>query len=137
MKRLNKIVLSVIATSVLAFGHGDVTPQAMDTKGLEKVDPEGIVNPYRGNETAIAIGKSGYNTNCARCHGLGAVSGGIAPDLRNLPAGDDDSDEYFIDTVKTGVVRNGNVYMPPFEEVLSAEAIWAIRTWIETIPADE
>jgi len=137
MKKMNKLVLSILATSVLAFGHGDVTPQAMDTQGLEKVDPEATVNPYRGNKTAIEIGKSGYNSNCARCHGLGAVSGGIAPDLRNLTAGDDDLDEYFIDTVRTGVVRNGNVYMPPFKEVLAAEAIWAIRSWIETIPADE
>ncbi len=137
MKTINKVVLSIITTSIFAFGHGDVTPQAMDTEGLAKVDPEAMVNPYRGNKAAIEIGKSGYNTNCARCHGLGAVSGGIAPDLRNLPAADDESDEYFIDTVKTGVVRNGNVYMPPFKEVLSAEAIWAIRSWIETIPADE
>lgn len=136
MKRINKVVLSIIATSVLAYGHGDVTPQAMDTEGLAKVDPEAFVNPYRGNAKAIEIGKSGYNTNCARCHGLGAISGGIAPDLRNLPAGDDDTDEYFIEKVKDGAVRNGNVYMPPFKDVLSAEAIWAIRTWVETIPAD-
>lgn len=137
MNNISKITLSLLSTCVLALGHGDVTPQSIDTKGLEKVSEDVIVNPYRGNETAIAIGKSGYNTNCARCHGLGAVSGGIAPDLRNLPAADDDSDEYFIDTVKAGAVRNGNVYMPPFKEVLTAEAIWAIRTWIETIPADE
>ncbi len=137
MNNINKLVCILLASATLSFGHGDVTPQAMDTKGLAKADPEAITNPYRGNEIAIKIGKSGYNSNCARCHGLGAVSGGIAPDLRNLPAGDDDSDEYFLDTVKAGAVRNGNVYMPPFKDVLSAEAIWAIRTWIETIPADE
>ena len=34
---------------------------------------------------AIKIGGSAYGQNCARCHGLGAVSGGIAPDLRLLP----------------------------------------------------
>ena len=136
MTKFNSIALALVTCTTLGLSHGDVTPQAMDTEGLAKVDPESTVNPYRGNKTAIEIGKSGYNTNCARCHGLGAVSGGIAPDLRNLPAGDDDSDEYFIDVVKTGVVRNGNVYMPPFEEVLSPEAIWTIRAWIETIPAD-
>lgn len=136
MKRINKVLLSIIATSVLAYGHGDVTPQAMDTEGLAKVDPEAMVNPYRGNTKAIEIGKSGYNTNCARCHGLGAISGGIAPDLRELPAGDDDLDEYFFGKVQEGAVRNGNVYMPPFKDVLSPEAIWAIRTWVETIPAD-
>jgi len=136
MKKMNKLVLSILATSVLAFGHGDVTPQAMDTQGLEKVDPEALVNPYRDNKTAIEIGKSGYNTNCARCHGLGAVSGGIAPDLRYLDPKDDDTDEYFLGKVQEGVVRNGNVYMPPFKDVLSPEAIWSIRAWLETVPAD-
>lgn len=136
MTSISKIACILLATATLSFGHGDVTPQAMDTKGLSKVDPEAVVNPYRGNKTAIEIGKSGYNSNCARCHGLGAVSGGIAPDLRNLPAGDDDTDEYFIGMVQDGAVRNGNVYMPPFKDVLSSEAIWTIRTWIETIPAD-
>jgi mono/diheme cytochrome c family protein len=29
-------------------------------------------------------------------------------------------------------VRNGAVYMPPFEEALSQEAMWAIRAYIET-----
>jgi mono/diheme cytochrome c family protein len=42
-------------------------------------------NPYLGNKEAIRIGDSAFNQNCARCHGLGAVSGGIAPDLRYLP----------------------------------------------------
>lgn len=134
---MKKSLLTLVAACTFAFGHGDVAPQAMDTEGLAKVDPEAYVNPYRGNDKAIEIGKSGYNTNCARCHGLGAVSGGIAPDLRNLPAGDDDTDEYFIGMVQDGAVRNGNVYMPPFKDVLSPEAIWAIRSWIETVPADE
>ena len=136
MNKLSKITCCLLAVTTLSFGHGDVTPQAMDTKGLPKVSDDVIVNPLRANATAIEVGKSGYNTNCARCHGLGAVSGGVAPDLRYLEAGDDDTDEYFFSKVMDGAVRNGNVYMPPFKGVLSNEAVWAIRTWIETIPAD-
>jgi cytochrome c-550 PedF len=137
MKSLKKIALVVLATSTLAFGHGDVTPQSVETKGLEKIAADVIVNPFRGNEVAIEIGKGAYNTNCARCHGLGAVSGGVAPDLRALEAADDDTDEYFVTKVMEGAVRNGNVYMPPFGEVLSPEAIWAIRSWIETLATDD
>ena len=136
MNRITKLTCTLLALTTLSFGHGDVTPQPMDTKGLPHVADDVIVNPLRGNEIAIEIGKSGYNSNCARCHGLGAVSGGIAPDLRYLEAGDDDTDEYMIGKVLEGAVRNGNVYMPPFKGVLSNEAIWAIRSWIETIPAD-
>lgn len=137
MNTLNKITLITAATATLLFGHGDVNPQAVDTKGLQKVAADVVVNPFRGNKDAIEIGKSAYNTNCARCHGLGAVSGGIAPDLRLLDPLDDDSDEYFVTKVKDGVVRNGNVYMPPFNDVLSPEAMWTIRAWLETVPTDD
>lgn len=137
MKTINKITLITVATATLLFGHGDVNPQAVDTKGLEKVAADVVVNPFRGNQDAIEIGKSAYNTNCARCHGLGAVSGGIAPDLRLLEPLDDDSDEFFIGKVKEGVVRNGNVYMPPFKDVLSPEAMWSIRAWLETVPTND
>ena len=136
MNIVKNVLIGLSISITLSFSHGDVVPQSVDTKGLKKVGQNLIVNPYRDNKLAIEIGKSGYNTNCARCHGLGAISGGIAPDLRELTANDDDLDEYFIGIVKSGVVRNGNVYMPPFKKILSSEAIWSIRTWIQTIPAD-
>src|SRR4051794_19956064 len=68
-----------------AFAHGDVTPQAVDTTGLPTLG-EGWrdENPFRSNDAAVRIGTSAYNQNCARCHGLEAISGGIAPDLRKL-----------------------------------------------------
>lgn len=118
---------------VPAFAHGDVTPQAVDTSGLEPLGKEWKEsNPYRGNERAIEIGKSAFNQNCARCHGLGAISGGIAPDLRYLPLGDE-GDEVFLPRIRKGSVRDGRVYMPPFEGTLSQEAMWAIRAWLETV----
>ncbi len=137
MKTINKLALVLLASATLAFGHGDVNPQPVQTKGLPHVADDVIVNPFRGNEKAIEIGKGAYNTNCARCHGLGAVSGGVAPDLRALEAGDDDTDEYFVNKVLEGAVRNGNVYMPPFKGILSNEAIWTIRAWVETLPNDD
>lgn len=85
-------------------------------------------NPYRGNRQAIEIGASAFGQNCARCHGLDAVSGGIAPDLRELGP---EYDEYFIAKVRSGVQRNGMTYMPAFENVLSQEAMWAIRSYID------
>ena len=58
-------------------------------------------------------------------------SGGIAPDLRQLVPVDDDG--YFIGRVMSGSIRNGVTYMPPFEGVLSQEAIWSIRSWLDTV----
>ena len=141
MKALNLICLIAILIPVLtvqnSFGHGDVTPQAVDTEGLEPIGEEFVLeNPYRleGGEMyqlAIEIGASGYNQNCARCHGLEAISGGIAPDLRMLEDGEY-GDEWFMERVRNGYSQNGAYKMPPFENLLSQEAMWAIRSYTET-----
>jgi len=124
-------VLALGAT--LAFGHGDVTPQAVDTKGLKPLGDKWVeVNPYRGDKRAVQIGSSAYNQNCARCHGLEAVSGGIAPDLRYLPEGKE-GDEIYIVRVRQGAVRDGRVYMPKYEGILSQEALWTIRAYLDTV----
>ncbi|WP_018411044.1 cytochrome c-550 PedF [Methyloversatilis thermotolerans] len=132
----SSMVCGVAAFGALAAAgvgaHGDVVPQAVDVSTLKPLGSEWRhENPYRGDKEAIRIGSSAYNQNCARCHGLEVVSGGIAPDLRLLPI-DAETDDYFINTVRRGRVRNGAVYMPPFEQVLPQEAIWAIRAYIET-----
>jgi len=144
--RMGALLCSLGAAGLAAWAHGDVTPQPIDTTGLPNLG-EGwrTENPFSGNELAIKIGTSGFNQNCARCHGLEAISGGIAPDLRRLdndcvgmPDADQrkackaDMDEYFITTVRHGRTRNGAVYMPPFEGVLSQEALWTIKAYLET-----
>lgn len=112
--------------------HGDVTPQAVDVSSLKPLgDTWADENPYRGNAEAIRIGTSAYNQNCARCHGLEAISGGIAPDLRKLEI-DKETDQYYMQSVRRGKVRNGAVYMPPFEGILQQEAMWAIRAYLDT-----
>ena len=131
---------AIAATAVIAaqvFAHGDVTPQPVNTDGLEAIDGWVEENPYRGNELAIEIGSSAYNQNCARCHGLDVISGGMTPDLRKLNdefewADTAESDSWFIQRVRHGAVIQGRVYMPPFEETLSQEAMWAIRAFIDT-----
>ncbi|MBN8440637.1 MAG: cytochrome c-550 PedF [Thauera sp.] len=127
---------AALGSTGLAQAHGDVTPQAVDTSALKGIGNGWLEkNPYRKNGEAVRIGDSAFNQNCARCHGIGAVSGGIAPDLRMLPAGDE-GDEFFIQRIRNGVTRNGAVYMPPFEGTLNQEAMWAIRAWLETVRVD-
>lgn len=137
MKRFLPLALIASAGVTLlsplpALAHGDVTPQAVDVHTLPKLGEElRGVNPYRNNQEAIRVGTSAFNQNCARCHGLEAISGGIAPDLRKLDI-EPDTDVYFIESVRLGKVRNGAVYMPPFKDILPQEAIWAIKAYLET-----
>ena len=138
--------LALALAATLAQAHGDVTPQAVDTHELPSLgEAWRAENPFRANDKAIKIGTSAYNQNCARCHGLEAISGGIAPDLRKL---DNDCvslkdaakkaacvkeiDEYFLASVRRGKTRNGAVYMPPFEGILNQEAVWSIKAYLET-----
>lgn len=132
----------------VVMGHGNVTPQAVDTHTLPQLGSNWLKeNPYgtgSAQQEAIRVGSSGFNQNCARCHGLEAISGGIAPDLRKLDAECFDMQaeardncikefqSYFINTVRGGRARDGRVYMPPFEGILSQEALWAIKTYLES-----
>jgi len=129
--------------------HGDVVPQSVDTSTLPQLGAKWLDdNPFSkgaAHAEALRIGTSAYNQNCARCHGLEAISGGISPDLRKI---DNDCadladqakknvcyqeiNEYFVATVRRGRTRDGRVYMPPFEGTLSQEAIWSIKTYLET-----
>ena len=40
--------------------------------------------------------------------------------------------EYYAATVRYGRVRDGRVYMPPFDGILSQEAVWSIKTYLES-----
>ena len=140
------LAAALIGAAGGALAHGDVTPQPVDTTSLPALG-EGwkAENPYRKNDVAAKVGSSAYNQNCARCHGLEAISGGIAPDLRKLDndcasvkdaakqnACVADMDIYFAASVRRGKIRNGAVYMPAFEGLLQQEAVWAIRSYLET-----
>jgi len=123
------------------FAHGDIAPQPINIDGLEKLGDEWVErNPYVGNEKAIKIGESAYGQNCARCHGLQGISGGINPDLRKMKH-DAEDDAWFVMRVRKGAVRNGITYMPIFAATdggpFSQEALWAIWAWIETIAIED
>ena len=120
------------------LAHGDGAPQPVDTTGLAPLGDEWRgTNPYRNDpkqrDIAIEIGSRGYNSNCARCHCLEAKSGGMAPDLRELGEGESE-DAWFISRVLQGAVVGERQKMPPFEGLLSQEAIWSIRTYIDAQP---
>lgn len=136
LRTILQVAIAISATALIAnmaFAHGDVTPQPIDASELKQLGQEWLgENPYRGDPKAIAIGASGYNQNCARCHGLEAISGGIAPDLRYLETGKT-GDEWFIERIRHGKKNaEGTTIMPAFEGVFTQEAMWAIRTFLES-----
>ena len=137
IKKHTGFAFLLLAFSTTLWAHGDVVPQAVKTEGLEPLGEEWLEeNPYRGNARAIEIGASAYNQNCAACHGLEAKSGGIAPDLRMLETGIS-GDEWYKERVINGAVRDGRVYMPKMADYLSQEALWAVRSYLESVAVEE
>lgn len=126
------LAIALFAGAPAVLAHGDVQPQPVDTAGLDPLGDEWrSTNPYRDNKVALEIGSSGYNQNCARCHGLEVISGGLSPDLRYLEKGDA-GDEWFMERIRNGATVNGITRMPAFEGIISQEAMWAIRTYVES-----
>jgi cytochrome c-550 PedF len=136
---LRKVIVAILflGTSPFVSSHGNVTPQGVDTGTLPELGSEPLAeNPFREggeygdmNAEAVAIGESGYAGNCAACHGIQAMSGGMTPDLRELTNWDD---EYFI-----GRVMKGYGNMPSFKDTLDQNAMWAIKTYVESLPQPE
>ena len=141
-KRISAFTVVALLGAEAVLAHGDVVPQPVNTDALPDIGEEWLTeNPYRnlGGEvwlTAVRIGASGYNQNCARCHGLEAISGGLAPDLRFLEA-EEYGDEWYIERYREGYTQSGITKMPAFAELLGQKAAWAIRTYIEARPDDE
>jgi cytochrome c-550 PedF len=144
------ISLSLLTLEVLA--HGDVTPHPIDTSSLPPVGTEWVAsNPYRGNEKAIAVGAVGYLHNCAGCHGLNAISGGVAPDLLlvtrdclGMTAKDKqaaclkDSDDYFKEITLNGKkTSDGRYVMPAYKTVFTQEAVWALKAYTDARTGEE
>lgn len=144
------LILGLLAIEAIA--HGDVTPHPVDTSSLKPVGKEWVLpNPYRGNAKAAAIGATGYLHNCAGCHGLNAITGGVAPDLLKMDqeclgmASKDqqasclkDADEYFKDITLSGKkTTDGRYTMPAYDGVFTQEAVWAIRAYIDARSVEE
>lgn len=130
-------LLAGSAASLMVQAHGDVQPQPVDVSTLKPLGEKLLEeNPYRGDPEAIRVGQSGYTQNCARCHGLEAISGGMSPDLRESES-DKENDKFFLSVTLKGRARNGKVYMPPYQDTLSQEAIWAIRSYTESRPKEQ
>lgn len=132
-RSLIPLAIGILLTAGHAHGHGDVTPQGVDTGDLPEIAKDVVSNPFREGaehadyyQKAVEIGEKGYAGNCANCHGLQAQSGGMTPDLRELTEWDD---EYYLGRVIEGTGRG----MPSFRENLDRSGVWAIKTYVESV----
>lgn len=128
------VLLMGSLTSLVVRAAADNEPKPVDVSTLRPLGDKLLdENPYRGDPEAIRVGDSAYMQNCARCHGLQGISGGMSPDLRLIEI-DKENDKYYLSVTLKGRTRNGKVYMPPYQETMAQEAIWAIRAYTDSLP---
>lgn len=145
--RIRYLILAVLLAGKTALANEVANRPDVDYSGLPTLGPTWLAtNPYRGNADAVAVGRIAYGQTCARCHGADASTNAApAPDLRRLNAFCRrianaelktaclrDNDAYFSNTVRQGKTIVGVVHMPPWQEVLSQELVWAIQAFIES-----
>lgn len=108
--------------------------------------PDPVSNPLRGRDDVLVAGHAAFENHCAVCHGHEATQATPeGPDLRRLDSFcrrllDDtlrarclrDVDTHFLHSVLEGKVRGGIRYMPAWQNTLTEETIWSIRTYLES-----
>jgi polar amino acid transport system substrate-binding protein len=103
-----------------------VTPRASS--------PESSVNPFNGRADVVPVGRSIFNQHCAHCHAPNAQSPEPSRDLRRLKRRyGDQRAQVFYATVTGGRPTKG---MPPWAQALSADQIWQVWTFLESVQVE-
>jgi len=131
--------MACAAVGTLASAHGDVTPQSVDTSSLPQLGadwrPENlarIVETYEG-----LLSRWDWPNWVLGNHDQPRLASRLGePQARKIAAKKaacvKEIDDYYATSVRRGKTRNGAVYMPPFEGILSQEAVWSIKAYLET-----
>ena len=114
---MEKAILPFVAFCVLMICSAAVSSGATPGK-----------NPYEGNTQAAQEGAHIFQSNCQVCHGVGG-KGDICPNLTVKKKKYGDSDADLFQTVSKG--RPGG--MPTWENILGADKIWKVITYIRSI----
>ena len=90
-------------------------------------------NPAAASFALYSFSSSAPATQPTHRSTLRRISGGISPDLRKMdPA--KEGDEWYIYRSLNGSAKDGRVLMPKFDGIVSQEGLWAIRSWLDTLP---
>ncbi|UVJ42032.1 PQQ-dependent dehydrogenase, methanol/ethanol family [Pseudomonas sp. LS1212] len=84
-----------------------------------------IPKPVEAPATTLAAGQQLFGSYCSVCHGVGAVSGGLVPDLRKS---DEAHRNLFQQIVLDGVLRP--LGMPSFKDTLTPDEVEKIKLYV-------
>ncbi|HEX7968192.1 MAG TPA: c-type cytochrome [Stellaceae bacterium] len=127
------LAISLCAALVLAtdgIASGTLWPGA--ASAAEATDARiALANPFQGDTSAAAEGKSLFNQYCSHCHAPNAMNPDPVKDLRRLQRryGDRMTDVFYT-TMTSGRPDKG---MPVWGGVLDDQTLWKIFTFLQTV----
>ena len=129
--------MPVKSAVVIAFAAGLLAtpswgPSAPPIVRADDVTSAVIVkNPYEGDPSRAAEGRSLFNQYCAHCHAPNAISPDPPKDLRRLRLRyAERMPEVFYFTVTHGRPDKG---MPNWKGILQDETLWTIFTFLQSV----
>jgi ABC-type amino acid transport substrate-binding protein len=110
---------------------GQLTQEMPSAPQSSTVAQSGQTNPFKGDPSLLAAGRSLFNQHCSHCHSANATNPEPSTDLRRLKLRyGERADEIFYATVTQGRPKAG---MPSWREVLSDEVIWKMKTFLDSV----
>jgi mono/diheme cytochrome c family protein len=114
-------------------------------ENADRMTPEGqaLTNPYSAEQIARADGERMFNVYCATCHGKEGLGGAPVADNTSgkrypvLPpnlAGEATTVKARSDGYLYLTIRNGGALMPAYGSALNDDEMWAIVSYIRTLP---
>ena len=113
--KLRRLVLVFAASGLYCFGLSTTAVSQESTNGE-------IVNPFLGDEAAIAEGRRIYRSKCIVCH---QRTGGRAKNLFKTRL----TDEEFLEVVING---RESTLMPAFGYRMAVDDVWKVHAFVKS-----
>jgi mono/diheme cytochrome c family protein len=120
---LSLIFLSTVYTS------NSLAKDSMDLYGDMLEDD--MVNPFEGDEEAIAIGYERFNSRCSYCHGMRGIGAKGPPLTRGYYKVSGGTNINLYSTIASGLTINGRpTQMGAFSRTIEDDDIWRIIAYM-------
>ena len=111
------------------YVNNSIAKDEMDLYGDMLEDD--MINPFEGDEEAIAIGYERFNSRCSYCHGMRGIGAKGPPLTRGYYKVSGGTNINLYSTIASGLTINGRpTQMGAFSRTISDDDIWRIIAYM-------
>lgn len=132
--KINLMIMGagLLVVASLAFTNANYQPKPWPVPDAQK----NKANPLKGDASAVAVGKTLYNTHCKSCHGTKGKGDGTKAAQLDTECGDFTSSAFQAQTDGAIFYKTfeGRKDMPSFKKKIpEADEIWSIVNYMRTL----